>query len=407
MLYILISLSIIIIALLVFVLINLKKPSSDLTQEDIYSVIRNAESENLKAMKENMALVSDVLSNSQKQSYEMQDKRLADLAMRLTALNASYEQKLEQLRQIVDAKLSAISESNDKQLDKIRLTVDEKLQKTLDEKFERSFKAVSDRLEQVYKGLGEMQNLAVSVGDLKKTLSNVKTRGILGEIQLGSILDEILSPEQYATNVATKPNSRDVVEFAVRLPGNGDDFVYLPIDSKFPLDMYANLDSAYESGNPELISSAKSALEKSIKQSAKTIRDKYVEAPYTTDFAIMFLPIEGLYSEVVRMGMVEILQREYKINIAGPTTMAAMLNSLQMGFKTLAIQKHSGEVWKVLGAVKTEFDKFSDVLVATQNRIDQANKELDKLVGVRTRKIQSTLKNITALCESEADNLIE
>lgn len=402
--YITLGFCILITIILIMIFLNTKQR---IDKEEIFKVIKEAEAENLKAMKENMSLVSDVLSSSQKQSYEMQDKRLAELGLRLTALNTSYEQKLEQIRTNIDIKLSNISESNDKQLDKIRSTVDEKLQKTLDEKIERSFKTVSERLEQVYKGLGEMQALAVNVGDLKKVLSNVKTRGILGEIQLGAILEQILSSEQYRENVATKPNSRDVVEFAVCLPGSGDETVYLPIDSKFPADMYANLQDAYESGNPDLISSAKSALEKSIKQSAKTIRDKYIEPPHTTDFAIMFLPFEGLYSEVVRMGVIETLQRDYKINVAGPTTMAAMLNSLQMGFKTLAIQKHSGEVWKVLGAVKTEFDKFADVLAATQSRIDQANRELDKLVGVRTRKIQSTLKNITALSDSEADNLIE
>lgn len=376
-------------------------------KDDIASCVKDASSQNLSAIKENMSLVSELLSSSQKQSYDMQDKRLAELSKRLSDMSALYEQKLENMRSTLDLKLSSISQNNESQLEKIRATVDEKLQKTLDEKIERSFKTVSERLEQVYKGLGEMQNLAVSVGDLKKVLSNVKTRGILGEIQLGAILEQILSPEQYKENISTIPGSRDAVEFAVCLPGNDDETVYLPIDSKFPADMYSNLTDAYETGDAEKISAAKSALEKSIKQSAKTIHDKYVEPPYTTDFAILFLPFEGLYSEVVRMGLIETLQRDYKINIAGPTTMAAILNSLQMGFKTLAIQKHSGEVWKVLGAVKTEFDKFADVLAATQNRLDQANKELDKLVGVRTRKIQSTLKNITALEDAENETFLE
>ncbi len=393
--YIILSLCVIIIAMLVFLLVKSGKNEKTITKEEIYTEIKKAEAENLSVLKQNLTLVSDVLANSQKQGYEMQDKRLIELGERLNAIRTE-----------IDTKIKNLYESNEKQLDRIRGTVDEKLQKTLDEKFERSFKAVTERLEQVYKGLGEMQTLATSVGDLKKVLSNVKTRGILGEIQLGAILSEILSPEQYKENIATIPGSKDVVEFAVCLPGNGDETVFLPVDSKFPADMYTNLVDAYDSGNPNEITLAKKELEKSIKQSAKTIHDKYVEPPYTTDFAIMFLPVEGLYSEVVRMGMVEVLQKNYKINIAGPTTMAAILNSLQMGFKTLAIQKHSGEVWKVLGAVKTEFDKFSDVLMATQSRIEQANKELDKLIGVRTRKIQSTLKSITALSESDTEELL-
>lgn len=384
-----------------------KKNESSLNLDSVSRVIRDAETENLALLKDNTKLMSDVLSDGQRQSYALLDARLSDLYKRLSEMSATNEQKLEQIRNSTDMKLRALAESNEKQLEKMRETVDEKLQKTLDEKIERSFKAVSERLEQVYKGLGEMQSLAISVGDLKKVLSNVKTRGILGEIQLGSILEQILSPEQYKTNFATIPGSRDVVEFAVCLPGDDNDFVYLPIDSKFHADMYASLNDAYESGDSELIAQAKSALEKSIKQSAKDIHDKYVEPPYTTEFAIMFLPFEGLYCEVVKMGLIEKLSADYKINIAGPTTMAAILNSLQMGFKTLAIQKHSGEVWKVLGAVKTEFDKFADVLAATQTRIEQANKELDKLVGVRTRKIQSTLKNITALGSEDANNLLE
>ena len=374
---------------------------------EIINAIKDSQSQNISAVKDNLTLLSNALTSSQKQSYEMQDKRLIELGSRLSSMSSQNEQKLEAIRQNVDSKLSQISQNNDKQIEKIRQTVDDKLQKTLDEKIERSFKTVSERLEQVYKGLGEMQSLAVSVGDLKKVLSNVKTRGILGEIQLGAILEQILSPEQYKENIATIPGSRDVVEFALCLPGNGDEFVYLPIDSKFPADMYANLSDAYESADAQKIALAKSALEKSIKQSAKTIHDKYIEPPYTTDFAIMFLPFEGLYSEVVRMGLIETLQNDYKINIAGPTTMAAILNSLQMGFKTLAIQKHSGEVWKILGAVKSEFDKFADVLCATQTRLDQANKELDKLVGVRTRKIQSTLKNITALENPDENNILD
>ena len=276
----------------------------------------------------------------------------------------------------------------------MRKTVDEKLQKTLEDKMNKSFSLVNERLEQVYKGLGEMQNLAVGVGDLKKVLSNVKTRGILGEIQLGAILEEILSPEQYDENVATKKGSKNVVEFAIKLPADDDKFIYLPIDSKFPGETYEHLKDALESGDKDTIETARKQLVSTIKSEAKDIHDKYVSPPETTEFAIMFLPFEGLYSEVVNMGLVEVLQREYKVNIAGPSTMAALLNSLQMGFKTLAVQKRSAEVWEILGSVKQEFDKFNDVLVLTQQRLDQANKELDKLVGVRTRQIQRKLKDV-------------
>jgi DNA recombination protein RmuC len=267
----------------------------------------------------------------------------------------------------------------------------------LEERISKSFQQVSSQLEAVYKGLGEMQTLATGVGDLKKVLSNVKTRGILGEIQLGAILEQILSPEQYATNIVTKSSGRNPVEFAIKLPGDGETPVYLPIDSKFPTEDYLLLNEAYDSGDKALIDNLATALERKIKLFAKDIHDKYVEPPHTTDFAILFLPIEGLYAEAVRRGLVETLQNDYKINIAGPTTMAALLNSLQMGFKTLAIQKRSSEVWKVLASVKTEFDTFNKVLTAAQQRINQTGEELDKLVGVRTRKIQRSLKEVSTL----------
>lgn len=334
--------------------------------------------------------LGDLLSANQKQSAEMQDIRLQELT-----------RQFEQIRITMENKISAMQEDNSKQLEMMRATVDEKLQKTLEDRISQSFKLVSERLEQVYKGLGEMQNLAIGVGDLKKVLSNVKTRGILGEIQLSAILEQILSKEQYEENISTRRSGTERVEFAIKLPGDEDGVVYLPIDAKFPADAYTKLVEAYEKGNNEEIESAAKLLEKTIKSFAKDIHDKYIEPPFTTDFGIMFLPFEGLYAEVVRRGMVETLQREYKISIAGPTTMAAILNSLQMGFKTLAIQKHSGEVWNVLGAVKTEFDKFGEVLEATQQRINQANSELDKLIGVRTRKIQSQLRNVVSLPESE------
>lgn len=343
---------------------------------------------------------------NQQSFAQSQNDRAVQLEQRLHSFSSGNAQSLENIRRSVDEKLESIRRENLRQLDEMRQTVDEKLQKTLEEKMNKSFSLVNERLEQVYKGLGEMQTLAVGVGDLKKVLSNVKTRGILGEIQLGAILSEILSKEQYEENIATKKGSKNVVEFAIKLPSDGAGTVYLPIDSKFPGDTYSALRDAVENGDRQSIESAKKALVQRIKGEAKDIHDKYIDPPNTTEFAIMFLPFEGLYSEVVNMGLVEVLQREYKVNIAGPSTMAALLNSLQMGFKTLAVQKRSAEVWKILGGVKTEFDKFNDVLVMTQQRLDQANKELDKLVGVRTRQIQRQLKDVESVSLSE-QNLFE
>lgn len=343
---------------------------------------------------------------NQQSFAQSQNDRAVQLEQRLHSFSSDNVQSLENIRRSVDEKLESIRRENLRQLDKMRQTVDEKLQKTLEDKMNKSFSLVNERLEQVYKGLGEMQTLAVGVGDLKKVLSNVKTRGILGEIQLGAILSEILSKEQYEENIATKKGSKNVVEFAIKLPSDGDSIVYLPIDSKFPGDTYSALRDAVESGDKQSIELAQKALVQRIKSEAKDIHDKYIDPPNTTEFAIMFLPFEGLYSEVVNMGLVEVLQCEYKVNIAGPSTMAALLNSLQMGFKTLAVQKRSAEVWKILGGVKTEFDKFNDVLVMTQQRLDQANKELDKLVGVRTRQIQRQLKDVESVSLSE-QNLFE
>ena len=307
------------------------------------------------------------------------------------------EQKLEHLRRSMSESLERMQTGNQAQLDSIRKTVDEKLQETLDRKLNDSFQLVSQRLEQVYKGLGEMQNLAQGVGDLKKVLSNVKTRGVLGEVQLGAILEQLLTPDQYAVNVATKQGSQANVEYAIRLPGNDGSPVWLPIDAKFPLDAYEQVLAAYDTADAVQVETAVKALKTRVKGFAKDVQTKYIDPPNTTDFAILFIPVEGLYAELVRAGMVEVLQREHKVTLAGPTTMSALLNSLQMGFRTLAIQKRSSEVWKVLGAVKGEFDKFATVLEATQNRLNQANAELDKLVGTRTRQIQRTLKNVESL----------
>lgn len=325
---------------------------------------------------------------------------------RFQAFMLQNEQQLSGIRSSVERNLNDLREDNGKRLEQMRATVDERLQKTLETRLGESFKVVSERLDQVYKGLGEMQTLAAGVGDLKKVLSNVKTRGILGEVQLGAILEQILSPEQYHANVATKPGSRNVVEYAVVLPGDGEAQVLLPIDAKFPADAYTQLSDAYDSGDPDAVKEASAQLSSRIKSFAKDIRDKYIDPPHTTDFAILFLPFEGLYAQVLQLGLLETLQREYKVNIAGPTTMAALLNSLQMGFKTLAIQKRSGEVWDVLGAVKNEFGKFGDVLSTTQQRLDQANRELDKLVGVRTRAIQRRLSQVCALPDEDSKRLL-
>lgn len=314
---------------------------------------------------------------------------------------------LDAIRATVQGQLETMQRDNHSQLDLMRQTVDEKLQKTLNDRITQSFQLVNERLQEVYTGLGEMRTLASGVGDLKKVLSNVKTRGILGEYQLGAIIAELLSPEQYEENVVTKPGSTQRVEFAIRLPGENGQGVYLPIDAKFPGDTYAQLVDAYDTGDPAVIAAAQAALETRIKGCAKDIRDKYIDPPNTTDFAIMFLPFEGLYAEVVRMGLVDTLQRQYRVNIAGPTTFAALLNSLQMGFRTLAIQKRSGEVWTVLGAVKTEFETFGTVLEAAQTRIEQTSRELDKLVGVRTRQINRKLKSVSTLPKEDAARLLD
>jgi len=379
---------------------------ADKLQRSIESEIKESRQETHKYITDSFRSLADILAGSQKQIAEIQDKRLSDLNQQLNQKNDTLQKTvsdmLKHINDIMESRLIAIQRDNEKKLEQMRETVDEKLQKTLEDRIGQSFKMVSERLEQVYKGLGEMQTLASGVGDLKKVLSNVKTRGILGEIQLGAILEQILAPDQYEENIQVKKGSPERVEYAVKLPGDDESVVYLPIDAKFPADTYSKLLDAYETGNMAEIETAAAGLERTIKSFAKDIKEKYISPPSTTDFGIMFLPFEGLYAEVVRRGMVETLQREYKINIAGPSTMAAMLNSLQMGFRTLAIQKHSGQVWDILGAVKTEFDKFGAVLDATQRRINQANEELDKLVGARTRRIQSKLRAVTALPEESS-----
>ena len=343
------------------------------------------------AQSKGLAELTQQLGSRQETLQTTTTQLLKQMETRLQEQNVQNDSRLEQIRQTMERRLTAIQEDNSTKLEQMRQTVDEKLQKTLEERIGQSFKLVSERLEQVYKGLGEMQTLATGVGDLQRVLSNVKTRGILGEYQLGAILENILSSNQYYKNAQPRPGSSNTVEYAVRLPGLDDGEVLLPIDAKFPADVYSRLMEAYEAGNTQEIEAAGTQLDRSIRNSAKEIREKYIEPPYTTDFAVMFLPFEGLYAEVVRRGLLEELMQVHKVVIAGPTTIAALLNSLHMGFKTLAIQKHSGEVWKVLEGVKSEFGRFGEALAQTQRRMEQTSKELETLVGVRSRQMQRQL----------------
>lgn len=337
------------------------------------------------------------LSNLQKNQFDTYSRTMERT---LDGFNYNLRSSIDDLTKLQNEKFVELTKSTEENLEKMRVTVDEKLQSTLERRLSESFKVVSERLEQVHKGLGEMQSLAAGVGDLKKVLSNTKTRGVLGEVQLERILEQFLSPEQYEKNVITKKGSRETVEFAIKLPGKDYDnkTVYLPLDAKFPLEVYNKLLDAYDLQNQAQIDVASKNLERFIKKSAKDIRDKYIDPPNTTDFGLMFLPTEGIYAEVLKnQSLVEFVQREYNINITGPTTLVALLNSLQMGFRSLAIEKHSSEVWKILGAVKTEFSKFETVLNSAQNKLNQASSEIDKLVGTRTRQINRKLKNVDKL----------
>lgn len=413
LIYILLVISAISAILAVVAVTNSKKLSEQLknANRDDQSLsreleaMRQSQQATVQTIQTSFQTFGEVISTNQKTSAEAVDNRLKDLNTRFSAMAVENEQKLENIRLTMERKIAALTEDNNKQLEQMRRTVDEKLQKTLEDRIGQSFKVVSDRLEAVYKGLGEMQTLAAGVGDLKKVLSNVKTRGILGEVQLGAILEQILSPEQYEENVNVKGAGGERVEFAVKLPGNDEGNVWLPIDAKFPGDAYARLMDAYDAGDAVMIEEAGKNLETVIKKEAKDIRDKYIQPPQTTDFAIMFLPFEGLYAEVLRRGLLETLQRDYKVNIAGPTTMAALLNSLQMGFRTLAIQKHSSEVWNILGAVRTEFEKFGAVLASTRSKIEKANDDLDKLIGTRTNMIMRQLNKVTKLPEQKTDEI--
>ncbi|WP_313951912.1 DNA recombination protein RmuC [Accumulibacter sp.] len=351
--------------------------------------------------------LSQTLAAQLAQLGRLQAQQLESFAQQLARLTNSNEQRFEQLRLALEARLGAMQADNAGKLEEMRRTVDEKLHATLEQRLGESFKLVSERLEQVHRGLGEMQTLAAGVGDLKKVLTNVKTRGSWGEVQLGALLEQLLTAEQYAKNVATRPDSQDRVEFAIRLPGravaDGEQRpVWLPIDAKFPLEDYQRLLEAQERSDPVALEASIKALEVRLRDEARKILDKYVEPPYTTDFAILYLPTEGLYAEALRRpGLADALQRDLRICIAGPTTLAALLNSLQMGFRTLAIERRSSEVWAVLAAIKTDFGKFGEILEATHRKLEQASRSIES-AGVRTRQIERKLRVVEALPASEA-----
>ena len=326
----------------------------------------------------------------------------------LDRLTKANEKKLDEMRATLEAKLKELQTGNEAKLEQMRLTVDEKLHETLEKRLGESFKLVSERLEAVHQGLGDMKNLAAGVGDLKKVLTNVKTRGTWGEVQLENLLEQMLTAEQYAKNVATKPGSGERVEFAIRLPGRTerDQPVWLPIDAKFPREDYERLLEAQDRADATAADAAAKELENRIRNEAKTIRDKYIEPPHTTDFGLLFLPTEGLYAEVLRRpGLTDLLQREYRVTVAGPTTLTAILNSLQMGFRTLAIEKRSSEVWQVLGAVKNEFGKFGDLLAKTKEQLDTVSNTLGK-AETKTRTIERKLRNVEQLSDTQAQALL-
>jgi DNA recombination protein RmuC len=390
-------------------------------QERLEKVIKNEIAANRKetalgAQQARQELGSAVKSSSESiqqrmvENIRIQKDQLDSFSKQLMAMAKLNEEKLGAMRQTIETQLRAIQEDNTKKLEQMRATVDEKLQTTLEKRLGESFKQVSERLEQVYKGLGEMRTLATGVGDLKKVLTNVKTRGTWGEIRLSHILEQILTPDQYDVNVATKKNSNDRVEFAIKLPGQDADkekIVWMPIDSKFPQEDYQRLIDAQEAADKELSEKSIKNLAIRIKAEAKYIREKYIDPPHTTDFGIMFLPTEGLYAEVLRQpGLCDTLQRDYRIVVTGPTTLAALLNSLQMGFRTLAIEKRSSEVWELLAGVKTEFGKFGDVLARTKQKLKEASNTIGQ-AEVRTRAIERKLRKVQETPQPDASGLIE
>lgn len=362
---------------------------------------REEQNQSLKRFNESMLAQMSEISKLQRNQLDI-------FARQMNNLTQTTEQKLEFLRKTVEEQLLHLQQDNAQKLEQMRVTVDEKLTSTLEQRLGESFKLVSERLEMVHKGLGEMQSLASGVGDLKKVMSNVKTRGIWGEVQLGNLLDQVLTPEQYDLNVATKPGSNDRVEFAIKIPAKDgfDSIIWMPIDAKFPLEDYERLLDAQDKGELNLIEEFSKALENRIKAEAKSIHAKYIDPPHTTDFGILFLPIEGLYAEVLRRpGLCDQLQRDYKVVITGPTTLAALLNSLQMGFRTLAIEKRSSEVWNLLGAVKTEFGKFVEILEKTQKKLQEASNTIETATK-KSRTIERKLKTVQTLPSEESTALL-
>jgi len=353
----------------------------------------------------NVNIISDSLTKSNDKSAEVMQVRLDamkeleknsldNMNAQIIQMKKDQVEEFARIKQTLDESMKNLQEKNEKKLSEIQSVVDEKLSKTLNERFKDSFTLLSTQLEKVTKTIGEMQNISNDVGNLTKMLQGVKTAGIFGEIQLGAIIEQILSPEQYVTNVVTKEFGKEPVEYAIKLPGTGNESVLLPVDSKFPYTVYSDMQNAYINNDVTEFESKKKQLSQTIFGMAKDINEKYISPPNTTNFAIMFLPIEGLYSEVVKMGLVEQIQSKYNVTIAGPTTMAALLNSLQMGFRTLAIQKKSNEVWTILGAVKNEFTKFEQILTNIQKKLNTANGDLDELIGTRTRAITRKLRDV-------------
>ncbi len=394
--------------------------SIDKTIERIEKTVKEEFSTNRTELANNNKITREELANTiktfgdsvDKRNFEFaeaQNKNFDALSKTITGLTDKSEKKLDQVKDVVEKKLDSLQKGNEEKLEKMRATVDEKLHATLERRLGDSFKLVSDRLELVHKGLGEMQNLALGVGDLKKVLTNVKTRGIWGEVQLGSLLEQILNPEQYDKNVATKPRSNERVEFAIKLPGPDDSKqpIWLPIDAKFPQEDYQRLVEAYENADADLVEAASKQLEIRIKTEARSIRDKYINPPHTTDFGILFLPYESLYAEVARRpGLCEMLQRECRVIVTSPLTLGALLNSLQMGFRTLAIQKRSGEVWSILGAVKTEFGRFGDILEKTQKKLSEASNTIED-AAKKSRTIEKKLKTVQELPQADTNLLLE
>jgi DNA recombination protein RmuC len=395
-----------IIGIFVILLLVLRQQSTTtrpLTIQDLKNMNEQVD----KSIKQANQAVNDVLMMMQRQvgqsqtdSIQGQTQLRLELTKQLEHLTLTNETKLELIRQTTTSMLEKLQKDNADKLEKMRETVDEKLNKTLEERLTQKFQLISSQFETVQKGFGEMQGLVSGVDELKRALSNVKTRGIMGEIQLGRILEEILSPDMYLKEVPTRPGSTERVEYAIRLPGDGNHPLFLPIDSKFPLEDYYTVLTAYDTNDMKQVDAALKVLETKIERFADDIASKYIEVPYTTNFAVLFLPVEGLFAEAIRRGLVEKLQTKYNVVLAGPTTMAALLNSLQIGFKTLAIQKKSQEVWHVLANARSEFDKFAEVLAKAQEKIQSAGSELDRLIGTRTRMIQSKLKNLETLGEN-------